>query len=233
MQCLRSRIILPMNSRVPFRRVSVALACILGLPVTHAATWDWNNATALWSNSLAWTPNAVPLSANDTILKFGGTGAIGYTSTNDLAGNFSLRGIELNSTATAEEVIATTSSGVLGFVSDGTTNPTVTQNGTGAFNLNLGIAAANPLTFSGSGTGVVTISGVLTGPGGLVFSGANWRLTNAANNFTGGLTINTGAFVELAPGAAINITPGAATLVGSGNCSTTVVDSIEPVPSCQ
>ncbi len=211
-----------MNHR-PSRRVPFALACLLGISTTHAATWDWNNGTALWSDLNAWTPNAVPTSATDTILKFAGAGDTPYTSTNDLAGMFNLRELQLNSAATVEETIATSTGGVLGFTSDGITNPIITQSGSGAFNLNLGINAGSPLTFGGTGTGTVTLSGVIGGTGGLTFTGATWRIANTGNTFTGGLTINTGALVELAPVGAINITPGAATLVGSNAVGNPIV----------
>jgi fibronectin-binding autotransporter adhesin len=204
-----------MNQHERLRRVSIALACFLGVPITQAASWDWNNGTAPWSDTTAWTPNAVPSSANDTILRFGGVGDTPYTSTNDLAGSFLLRQLQLNSSATVAETIVASAGGILSFVSDGVANPEITQNGTGAFAINLGIEAANPLTFGGTGTGLVTLGGPITGVGGLTFASGNWRFVDVTSTFTGGVTIGSGAVLELAPAGPINIAPAASSIIGS------------------
>src|SRR3954449_3278389 len=54
----------------------------------------------------------------------------------------------------------------------------------------------SPKTFTGTGTGLTTLSGVISGINLLTVTGGNWRLTNAANSWSGGTTI-TGGVLEL------------------------------------
>ena len=50
------------------------------------------------------------------------------------------------------------------------------------------------MTLSGSGTGVTTFSGVLSGAGGIAVNSGNWRTTLATHSFTNGLTVNGGLY---------------------------------------
>jgi hypothetical protein len=204
--------------------ITFATALVSGLPAS-AAQSTWDGLDGVWSLGTNWTPDGVPLSAIDTELIFAGSGATPYTATNDIAGAFQLNKLTLNSTATVAETIAMNVGSSLSFVSNGGTTPTLTQNGSGAFTVSTDFAATNALTLGGSGTGITSLSGIVSGAGGLTFTGANWQLTNIANSFTGGVTINTGAFVELVPAGAapqsVNITPALTSILG-GNAANTL-----------
>jgi hypothetical protein len=188
-----------------------------------AANFTWNGNTGNWSDPTQWA-QGVPANNFDTDLLFLGSGSASYTSTNDIAGTFSLNSITLNSSSTASSTIA--GSG-LSFVTDTTASvtPSITQSGSGAFTISNPLTATNALTLGGAGTGVVALGGVISGSGGLSFTGGNWQFTNAANTFTGGLSVGTGSFLELIPAAtgnqAVNLTPGATGYLGSnvGNTS--------------
>src|SRR5207237_9167261 len=51
---------------------------------------------------------------------------------------------------------------------------------------------ANSITFSGTGTGGVSMGGVLSGTGGTILSGPGTVILGGANTFTGASTINAG-----------------------------------------
>lgn len=204
--------------------ISFAAALLSGLSAS-AAQFTWDEVTGLWSLGTNWTPDIVPSSAVDTELLFGGSGSTPYTSTNDIAGVFQLNKLTLNSAATVSETINASVGSSLSFVSNGPTTPALLQNGSGAFTISTDLGVANALALGGTGTGLTTLSGILSGAGGLTFTGSNWQLSNIANSFTGGVTVNTGAFVELVPSGAapqnVNFATGATSLLG-GNTSNTL-----------
>ncbi|MDQ6626515.1 MAG: autotransporter-associated beta strand repeat-containing protein [Verrucomicrobiota bacterium] len=213
------------------------------VPVT-AASWQGNGGTlitptsGLWSADTNWTPGA-PASTDTTVLSFGGSGATPYTSTNDL-GTFTFQNINLQSTATVTETIAgqtlqipTTGSG------------TITQNGSGAFEIHNDISAnslaANfysTLHLAGSptgGTGTVTLSGTLQDASAnrrlaLEKSGSNTVILTGANTYGGGTTVNTGTLlVNNTSGSGSGTGTGLVTVQGSGTLGGTGTITVVPV----
>ncbi len=213
-----------MNKRTRLLALSSSIAALLyGGYRANATVFTWQNLTGNWSDLTNWLDevfaNTVPTSGSATALVLKGSGAISYVATNDVAGVFDLNALTLESTSTAPETIA---GGTLNFVDHGGTAPTLTENGSGAFTVNSAISVTGALTLGGIGTGFTTLSGVVSGGGGLNFTGASWRLTSAANTFTGGLTVGAGAFVDLAPAgspAGVNITPAAAAIAGGNGAA--------------
>jgi hypothetical protein len=124
--------------------------------------------------------------------------------------------------ATGPVTLNASGGSTLSFVANGGTNPTVLQQTASLYTVAIPLVLSAPTTFGGSGSGLVTLSNVLSGGGGLSFTGANWRITNAANSFTGGLIVGTGASVELAPAgspASVNLTLAATSIVGSNSAA--------------
>src|SRR4051794_16267627 len=195
---------IPLPARlVRHRGAALAFSAVLlaGSPAI-AAQFTWDNVTGNWSTvngaSTNWTPDVIPpANALDTELIFGGTGATSYTSTNDIAGAFQVNKLTLNSTATVAEIIAAAAGNPLSFTANGALNPLLTQSGSGAFTISSDVALVNALTLGGTGAGVTSLTGVISGAGGATFGAGNWQLTNIANSFSGGVNINTGANVEL------------------------------------
>ncbi len=202
---------------------SSIVALLYGGYRSNATVFTWQNLTGNWNDMTNWMDdllaNTVPTSGATTSLVFKGSGATSYVATDDIPGVLDLNGITLESTSTAGETIA---GGTLNFVTNGATTPTLTQNGSGAFTISSAISVTGALTLGGTGTGITTLSGLVSGGGGLNFTGASWRLTSAANTFTGGLTVGTGAFVDLAPAgspASVNITLAAASISGGNGAA--------------
>ena len=185
------------------RQILASSILALSAPLLHAATFTWqdtNLGVLNWSAG-TWLPST-PTAGDSVIttdLIFNGSGATQYTANNDLANPFLLNTLTLNSTANVVETIG--GSG-LNFNADGGDAAAITQSGSGAFAISAPVTATTALTLGGAGTGVVTLSGVVGGGGGLNFTGGNWLLSNIANSYTGGTTIGTGAFVEISPAGA-------------------------------
>ena len=126
-------------------------------------------------------------------LTFGGTTA--YTANNDIA-NLLLN--TLNATV-AQNITGNSMDFRLDDSAAG-----IMQNGAGGFTIGNNLIATAALGLSGTGAGIVTLNGVVSGAGGITATAGTWQLGNVANSFSGGLTINTGATVEVLPSAAGN-----------------------------
>jgi fibronectin-binding autotransporter adhesin len=151
-------------------------------------------ATGFWNTSSNWIPAAVPASSSSTELDFGGSTSTAYTATNNIGtGTFTLTEMQFNSTASVTETIAASAAAnTLTFVANGSTNPIINQNNTGAFNISAGLILGNNLTIGGTGTGALNFSGVINGSGGVTISTANTVTFSGANLYTGATTISSG-----------------------------------------
>jgi autotransporter-associated beta strand protein len=131
---------------------------------------------------------------SNIVLNFGGSGSSSYTSTNDL-GTIRLARLNLNSTSTGTNTI-TGGTLLFGQNSDGTSSvlvPKVVQQNSGAFNIGSTLQVPIGLTVDGTGSGAVTVTGQITGAGGLTKAGTfPLTLTNATNNYAGTTTVNAG-----------------------------------------
>src|SRR6185436_17484752 len=142
---------------------------------SHSGNWSGNN----------WILSSPPTGANNTDqLVFAGTGSVAYTSTVDAFVNpWIINGIFLGSDSTAAQTINNTNT--LGFQLSGS-NPFIEQQRSGAFNISSPIALGGATTLQGTGTGLTTLSGVISGSNTLNVTGGNWRLSNAGNSWSGG-----------------------------------------------
>jgi hypothetical protein len=158
---------------------------------------------------------------SNLVLNFSGSGSTAYTSTNNI-GDLRLARLNLNSTATVAETIQNSSGNatgtlIFGLNSDGSASvlaPKIVQQNTGAFVINTNIQTNNVATqtvggvsFPGSpgltldgtttGTGLITLGGVISGNGSLTQSSAAkfTTIVTGNNTYTGGTTINGGTFL--------------------------------------
>ncbi len=182
----------------------------------RAVTWNWDSTTNLWSSAGDWVapgPAGPPVSAQDTGLVFAGSGSTAYTSTGDLDTPFILNQLTLNSTATVTETIT---GNPLDLVANGATNPTITNNGSGSFAVSTDIMLDGATTLGGTGNGIITLNGLLSGANGLNVTSGRYVLTNIQNTFTG-LTVS-GGILEINAGAGPIDIPGtgANSYFGSG-----------------
>lgn len=191
--------------RLSFRKRSLlsqaSAAAALGLMLCDGAaaqSFTWTDINGNWSLGSNWVGGSAPTSGVLTALTFGGVGAIGYTSTNDMpAPPFVLNQTVLNSAITGIGSLAPGISGNL--VRFDGVNPTIIQAGSGDFYFRGPVDLAQPITFAGNGIGNVTFDGKLTGAVGITKTGASaFRFGSAAigipsdNTFFGGLTITDG-----------------------------------------
>ena len=167
----------------------------LPMQQVNGATLNWSNITGNFSTGYEWGGTAPTGTDATATLVFGGGGPA-YIATDDLIGlsSFQLNQITLNNLTTLADAIAGTPA--LNFSTSAT--PTIQQNGLGAFTISSAITLGNNgLTIGGTGPGLLTLSGLVTGTAtsnALTLSGFNTTvLSNAANTFTGNVLINSGA----------------------------------------
>ncbi len=158
----------------------VAISVVALMPntaVLQAALFTWTGpggnqsdpTSGNWNVAANWIGGLPPTNSAETDLSFSGSSATPYTSTHNL-GLMLVNDLSLSSSATVTETIAASGGSSLRFVNDGFgTDPTISQNGTGPFAINVPIDVAAPLTvvYGFGATGAVTLGGNLTGSGNL------------------------------------------------------------------
>jgi fibronectin-binding autotransporter adhesin len=195
----------------------------------YGQTYTWNNpAGGSWINGVNWSPLGPPPSGTTTILNFGTATQLGttFTATDDIPGTFTLNQINFAAFGNGAGTPGTITIQYLGLSSlvlDGT-NPAINLsvasagNATVAAPIALNQSAAfnnasigNTLTISGSvalgatsnltvtGLGNTTISGPISGTGGLTKNGyGNLTLNSAAGStYAGNTTVNLGGMLTL------------------------------------
>jgi autotransporter-associated beta strand protein len=178
-----------------------------GMPVTG----DWNTAGN-------WSPVGVPANTSaSTILSFGGS-TTAYTSTDDIAGMFTLNQLQFNSSVGTNYINASSGSS-LNF----SAGAIISQAGTGGFQINAPLNLSGGfVTISGTASGAVTLGGAIGGSGGISYtnstSGAYLRLVSA-NTFTGGVNVSGGTYTYIASPTALGT--GTFTALGSTYLDTT------------
>ncbi len=170
-----------------------------GGPITHQFTileppqWAHAGIDGLWATANHWSPNTVPTAGSATGLLFPNVGGV-YTANNNIAGTFILNQIQLSETNSALSNVI--SGNQLEFQGLGAR---IRQMGPAPYTISAPLNLVTDLTvdgLNGPGTGQVTLSGVLTGAGGVIKNGPNtYALTNGTLNYTGNTTITSGTLV--------------------------------------
>jgi fibronectin-binding autotransporter adhesin len=183
------------NTRILARRFPLHLLPALGTSVlAFSSPWataanpdSWNNfvGTNPWSVATNWLDLTAPLTNDPTAdLTFGGAGA--YTANNDLVG------LLLNTLTLSSSAAATIIGNSLDFRLDDTPAG-IFQNGAGAFSISNSLILSNPVTLGGTGTGLTTLSGSISGSGLLTKTGnGTFFLNNTASTFSSGTTVSGG-----------------------------------------
>lgn len=136
------------------------------------------------------------------------SGPSAFTATDDLTGALLLNTIQLNYDASGAGLgtITAGAGNSLDFVANGSANPTILQDGTGAFVISAPIllgasggSTATTLTFTGVGSGAETINGGITAnnsaANAVTFDGANTITLSGANSWGGATTLTSGGLV--------------------------------------
>jgi len=191
----------PRQVRRRVRYLAAALAAVFSANAALAAPFTWSgdaSVNQLWSNGLNWAGTA-PTSATTTDLVFGGTtntGTLANPLNNDITAQFVLNSITFN---------ASTSSFFLGGLSlqfNGAAN-TITQNSSSAENIANTIDptgktgnTTTTITLTGDGTGVVTMSMIVSGNGlrdyAITKTGTSTFVLSGNNTYGGATTVSAG-----------------------------------------
>jgi autotransporter-associated beta strand protein len=203
------------------------------LPAVAQTTYTWVAAGAgstplLFSDPANWQGGTAPLvggGAADT-LRFAPP-AFSLVASNDRGdpglgspAPFSINRIEFASSNTGTQV-ANATGNTLQLAG---ANPVVTQSGPGNATISGSLTlapTAGSTTLSGTGVGALTISGVISGSGGITVSGAppaagtQLITLSGANTFTGGVTL-TGSNLAVGSNTALGAAGGTLTVTGPG-----------------
>ena len=167
-------------------------------------TFSWNSTPGNWADNVSSTTNArwqnidnqnilspVGTITPNVVLKFGGTTFSQYTSTNNLPANpFQVMRVVLDSISNFTNTI---DGNRLQFGTSIGVQPQIQQNNIAAFNINTPITTTAPgLELTGTGTGVVTLGGVIDGSGAINKTGTSVFTLSGANAYTGNTTVTAG-----------------------------------------
>lgn len=148
------------------------------------ATWDGGGADTNWQTADNWNPNGTP--ANDGTARLIFTGSTRPSTTNNFTADTTFNGFTFDAAAAAFTLAgnAVTLGGNIGFSG----NPTAAR--THTISLPLTVNATRSITTETNGS--VTVSGIVSGSGGLSKAGNGTLLLSGANTFAGGVTLNAG-----------------------------------------
>ncbi|MCF7674164.1 MAG: leucine-rich repeat protein, partial [Akkermansiaceae bacterium] len=178
-----------------------------------ATTFTWADATSgNWSDAAKWTNDqssgTAPGAAGRTnyTLNFNLAGT--YTATNDLNAGFLLNRLQVGS-ATVTLVGSS-----LTFAANGTTLPRINKVGPSPASISNPIGLVADLTVSGFPNWFMTISGAISGAGGLIKASPGTLTLSGSNTYTGATTITAGTLTL----GANNVLPDT-TVVSIGNAT--------------
>jgi autotransporter-associated beta strand protein len=157
----------------------------------YSGSWVITNLTGNWSTAADWTPaGGPPQVAGDTAI-FPSAGASTVTVTVDMptfvVGTLSFPNPPNNYTIAGSGTNSLNLTGSAGTVA-------ITGSGSGASNdlISVPLVLTNPLTITLSSANLLTISGVMSGPGSLTTAGAGTTVITGANTYIGGTTVPVG-----------------------------------------
>jgi autotransporter-associated beta strand protein len=152
----------------------------------NLSSFTWASAVSgNWSDAARWTPG-LPTTAGLPYYALNFTNSGTYTATHNLSNGFQLN--QLNTEANV--TFAGTNS--LSFVANGGTLPQFNQNGPNAVTLSLPVTLQAMTKMGGSGTGSVTMTGTISGSGGIIKSSDGELSIDQDNTYSGGTIINAG-----------------------------------------
>ncbi len=195
----------------------LATAGVLSLGSALGQTFTWLDVNGLWSDLSKWVGGQKPSGADATDQLVFGSGS-GYTSTNDIATPAPLvvNQLTFSGATSAFNTITGNAIKLAG------TSPQISQNSAAEFVVRTPIQLGAPTTIGGTGSGALTISGLISGKFGLTKNGAGTVRFSATaagvpseSTFFGGLTISGGTVAFANAGTAANAVDSSATALRS------------------
>ena len=195
--------------RIPYRLLGAVFVGAASLPLAASAaifTYTASSGVNNWSTATGW--NTTPVSATDTSLLFAPNLASGVvsTSTNNIVGSFQLNSLTFTGTGAGTAPTFTIAGSPLDFRTNNGTAPTMVLTGSGVkpiFEIANNLVLTNTTAVSMNSSGTATLSGTISGAGGLTKNTGNSTLilTNAGNTFTGNLSVSNGTLQVASVGA--------------------------------
>ena len=160
------------------------------LHVAQVQTWS-NIAPGTWSTGAKWTGGVAPIAGGSSTgtLVFN-TGGYSGISSNDLAGTFLLNRANFGSALPA----LTVSGNALSFTLNSTTLPEINQDSNDAVTVSNNLTLAAGTTVGGSGNGVLTLSGIISGANSLTKTSSGDLTLTGVNTYSAGTVVKTGTF---------------------------------------
>ena len=209
--------------RIPYRLLGAVFVGAASLPLAASAaifTYTASSGVNNWSTATGW--NTTPVSATDTSLLFAPNLASGVvsTSTNNIVGSFQLNSLTFTGTGAGTAPTFTIAGSPLDFRTNNGTAPTMVLTGSGVkpiFEIANNLVLTNTTAVSMNSSGTATLSGTISGAGGLTKNTGSsiLILTNAGNSLAGQVTISNGT-LQVANVGALGST-GTVALGGGGN----------------
>jgi autotransporter-associated beta strand protein len=148
--------------------------------------YTWASAVSgNWNDGTKWTPS-LPATAGLAHYALNFTTSGTYTATQDLSNGFQLN--QLNTAANV--TLAGTNS--VSFVANGSSLPQFNQNGPDTVTVTHPISLQAMTSVGGSGSGTVSLTGTISGGGGIIKNNYGTLSINQNNTYSGGTIINAG-----------------------------------------
>ena len=157
----------------------------VGVQFSAATSWT-GTASSSWWNYPSWdSGTGYPSSSDSTVIHFTGAGT--YTSTQTMGDGFVVNELDF------DNPVLTLAGNSLMLTNHGATLPRINQNSSSAVIIGTPLNLAATTTFGGSDGGRVTVSGMISGSGGLIKDSSGVLQLNYVNNtYSGGTIINAG-----------------------------------------
>jgi autotransporter-associated beta strand protein len=193
----------------------LALILTLGVSTSFAGLYTWNDTNGDWAAGSNWQGGTAPSGSVPTDeLSFGDTQGTSYTANNDIA-TVPTQLHEIAGNSTSQSILLTGNQ--IQFTGSGAQ---LAQNGGGALtvynDINLN---ANNFTVGGTGSGPVTLHGVISDSGltlGLTQTSAITLGLYGASTYAGGTVVNAGTLVAANSGAGTSATGSGSVTVNAG-----------------
>jgi len=197
----------------------------IALTVLNTQTWDGNGPNANWSTATNWVSDASPVTGD--FLTFAGS----QQTAPNMDNNYNVTGLAFASGAasftlgTSGNSLTLTANGITNYSANAqTVNIPITLTAPQTFNANVGaLNLPQGITNGGNllsvdGTNFTTLSGAISGSGGLAKNGGGTNYLSGNDSYTGATTINAGSLVL----SGTETIPGAITINSGNNTMLTV-----------
>lgn len=156
---------------------------------TPFKTWDGGSGSGnTWSDGANWSGNTAPVSSSSLKLAFAGSTRTGPV----MNGSYTVNTLRFEADAAAFTLTASGGGSTLTF---GGSVPSIIQLSDQAQTINVPIALSTTTIVETTGAGALTLSGVLSGAGGITKVGDQTLILSGANTYAGATTINAGTVV--------------------------------------